>query len=150
MPLNARAALGCSPAGLESSRLMARKSAWTLASTLVSAWTRSTSVPSNVARSSAFNCPASHAASVVPVTNGGLSETPVAPSITQAPALVAPMASSLTKAWGEEFEMQSIILNRLPIPQSRGILLHLLPPCRNRLSSASGSGIAPKRLVDDD
>jgi hypothetical protein len=90
---------------------MARKSAWTLASTLVSARTRSTSVPSNVARSTAFNCAASHAASVVPVTNGGLSDTPVAPSITQAPALVAPMASSLTTGCGDEFEMQSIILN---------------------------------------
>ena len=90
---------------------MARKPLWTLASTLVSACTGSTSGPSNVARSSVFNRPASHAASVVPATIGGLSDTPVAPSITHALTLVAPMASSLTKALGDECEKRSIILN---------------------------------------
>ena len=55
--------------------------------------------------------PASHAASVVPATIGGLSDTPVAPSITHALVQVAPMASSLTKALGDELEMRSIILN---------------------------------------
>ena len=97
-------------------------------------------------RSSASNRLASHAASVVPFTNGGLSDTPVAPSITHALVEVAPMASSLTKAFGDEFEMRSIILNTtFPLE-----LLLTFFPLAEIATFGQRIEIAPKRLVRHD
>ena len=71
---------------------------------------------SSVARSAAFNHAANHA-----IRRSGHHRRPIryarCPSIIHAPAFVAPMASSLTKALGDECERRSIILNTTPIPE---------------------------------
>ena len=126
MTTNASAALGCSLAGLETLAIKRQEIAFDVGFNSLECSDRIKIGLSNVARSSAFNRSASQAASVVPATIGGLSDTPVAPSITHAQAFVAPMASSLTNASGDAFEMRSIILNRLSLPISK-IPLRPLP-----------------------